>query len=179
LLDLGPDTTLQYLDQIQLSADISNANEPFTYQWWAVGPGALDCDDCPTPITDPMTSATTFFLEITDGKGCTQQDKILVYVKENNVILVPTAFTPNGDGVNDLLPVHGSPDAQITLFRVFDRWGELLYEASGFMANDPQVGWDGSFRGQPMNTGVYTWYVEVIFASGKQASFKGHTTLLR
>ena len=179
LLDLGPDTTLEYLEQIQLNAEVSNAHQPYSYQWWAVGPGTLDCYDCPTPLTDPMTSATTFWLEITDGKGCTQQDKILVYVRENNLILVPTAFSPNGDGINDLLLVHGSPGAQISLFRVFDRWGELLYEAANFPANDPQTGWDGNFRGQPMNTGVYTWYVEVTFASGKTAAFKGHTTLLR
>ncbi len=178
-LDLGPDTTLEYLEQLQLGAEIQNGHPPYSYAWWASGPGTLSCYDCPDPLTDPMTHATTFWLELTDAKGCTQKDKILVYVRKNNVFLVPTAFTPDGNGQNDLLLTHGSPGAVVTLFRVFDRWGELLYEASDFAVNDPNIGWDGRFRGQLMDVGVYTWYAEVLFLSGDKAVFKGHTTLLR
>ncbi len=178
-LDLGPDVTLAYLEQVQLGVDVQHGTAPYHYNWWAVGPGTLSCYDCAEPLTDPMTHATTFWLQLTDSKGCTQTDKILVYVRESNVFLVPTAFTPNGDGQNDLLLTHGSPGATVSLFRVFDRWGEVLYEASGFAVNDPNIGWNGRFRGQLMDAGVYTWYAEVVFVSGKKASFRGHSSLLR
>ncbi len=178
-LDLGSDTVLGYLDQIQLSAEVQHGQQPYSYQWWVSGSGTLDCYDCPAPLTGPMEHATTFWLEVTDAKGCSQTDKILVYVRRNNVLLVPTAFTPNGDGQNDLLLVHGTEGAIVRLFRVFDRWGEVLYEASGFPVNDPHTGWDGRFRGQLMDTGVYTWYVEVVFPGGEVVTYKGHTSLLR
>ena len=95
------------------------------------------------------------------------------------LIAVPTGFTPNGDSANDKLVVHGQQSARIALFRVYDRWGELLYEAKDFATNDESMGWDGSFRGEALNPGVYIWVVEAVYRDGVREVFKGETTLIK
>jgi gliding motility-associated-like protein len=96
---------------------------------------------------------------------------------------VPTGFAPGqgGSSLNEALHVHGNSKLvdQISLFRVYDRWGEVLYEASSFGINDTSIGWDGTFRGQDMPAGVYAWYLEVEFVDGTKESYKGNTTLIR
>ena len=76
--------------------------------------------------------------------------------------------------------VHGADHVtEIKIFKVFDRWGELVYQAQTFQPNDPLFGWDGSYRGKLMNTGVYVYYVEVVFNDGEIFPFKGEVSLLR
>ena len=94
-------------------------------------------------------------------------------------IFVPTGFSPNGDSANDRLLVHGQPSARILDFRLFDRWGELVYETGNFTPNDPDIGWDGTFRGQEMDPGVYVWILEVEYMDGVTEILRGNTTLIR
>ncbi|MCP4441075.1 MAG: gliding motility-associated C-terminal domain-containing protein, partial [Aureispira sp.] len=63
--------------------------------------------------------------------------------------------------------------------RVYDRWGELIFEGTGLSINDASTGWDGTFKGKPMNSGLYAWYAEVEFADGHVEVIKGDITLLR
>jgi gliding motility-associated-like protein len=114
-----------------------------------------------------------------DGKGCEATDRINVNVARPREIAVPTGFSPNGDGVNDILRVHGRKGARVKVFRVFDRWGELLYETGDFEVNDPLRGWDGTFRGELLNSGVYVWYLVAGYPDGSEESFQGQTTLIR
>jgi gliding motility-associated-like protein len=92
---------------------------------------------------------------------------------------VPTAFTPNDDNVNDVLAVRGKSGTKVNVFRVYDRWGELLYEALNFNINDASTGWNGYFKGQPMTSGLYVWYIEAEYIDGAKEILKGHTTLMR
>ena len=93
--------------------------------------------------------------------------------------VVPTGFTPNGDGVNDLLLVHGRPGTQVLLFQIFDRWGELLYTKEDFPVNDPNTGWDGTFRDEMLNSGVFVWSLTVVHEDGTEELLRGQTTLIR
>ena len=92
---------------------------------------------------------------------------------------VPSGFSPNDDGLNDRLLVHGPEDTDVISFRVFDRWGELLYEGNDFKVNDTNNGWDGTFRGEYVNSGVYVWHLTVEYVDGSRESFKGGTTIIR
>ena len=114
-----------------------------------------------------------------DSAGCEATDRVTVNVRKDRAIWVPTGFTPNGDGQNDLLRVHGLNGTRILRFQVFDRWGELVYERSGFVVNDPSIGWDGIFRNQPVNPGVYVWYLEAEYIDGYQEVKRGQSTLIR
>src|SRR5690606_26616494 len=111
--------------------------------------------------------------------GCRASDRILVVVEKPRKVFVPTAFSPNGDLNNDRLLVHGQQTAQVVEFRVYDRWGELVYEGQDFPLNDTDNGWDGEFRGKPMDPGVYVWVLEVEYMDGVREVFKGNTTLIR
>lgn len=114
-----------------------------------------------------------------DEAGCEATDRIQIRVNKNRVVLVPTGFTPNGDNLNNKLLVHGTKDVMIKLFRVHDRWGELLFENIDFFTNDTEAGWDGTFRGKEMPAGVYVWYLEVEYNDGRKELLKGSTMLVR
>ena len=185
LVDLGPDTTVFYGAHIHIHPTLTGVDSSdwptLTFEWFSNNPQ--------NPVNYPnwrlgdfvVYSPTTATLTVTSQNGCTAEDIINIFVREYRNINVPTGFTPGGDGVNDLLHVHGSSYLveKITLFRIFDRWGELLYENGNFDINDTTVGWDGTFRGQEMPPGVYVWYMEVKFIDGSSETYKGHTTLIR
>jgi gliding motility-associated-like protein len=92
----------------------------------------------------------------------------------------PGAFTPNGDGTNDIFFIQGDDKvSKVLVFRVYDRWGELIFSTENTVPNDPITGWDGTFKGEKMNSGVYAWYAEVEYIDGFKEVLKGDVTLLR
>ncbi|MEO1627514.1 MAG: gliding motility-associated C-terminal domain-containing protein, partial [Bacteroidota bacterium] len=116
-----------------------------------------------------------------DDNGCEAEGRIQIRVNKDRSIYVPTGFTPNGDQVNDLLLVHGKESrvATIRYFRIFDRWGEMVFEARDFRPNDSSIGWNGEFDKRPMNPGVFVWVVEAEFEDGYREVYKGSSTLIR
>jgi len=116
-----------------------------------------------------------------DENGCEANDFVQVFVAEIAQIMVPTGFTPNNDGNNDILVVHGKAKNIIGInsFTIYDRWGEAVYEQRNFDVNDRSIGWDGTFRGQEMEAGTYIWTLQVRFENGDTDNFQGATTLIR
>ena len=95
-------------------------------------------------------------------------------------VFVPNAFSPNGDGMNDLLFIQAGPGiASIKSWQIFDRQGNLLFERHHFAPNDPQFAWNGKANNQPLNTGTLVWMTEVSFVDGTHAIFSGDVTLIR
>ncbi len=111
--------------------------------------------------------------------GCSESDVIQVSIIKNHELYVPTGFTPNGDLKNDILLVHGQKNIEILEFKVYNRWGNLMYEQSNFMSNQEVLGWDGTFKDKEMDSGVYIWTAEVKFPDNTTSFFKGKTTLFR
>ena len=110
-------------------------------------------------------------------EGFTRTDTVPVYVRdvicEEPYVFVPNAFSPNGDGKNDILYVRGEVIREVS-FKVYDRWGEKVFET-----NDLTRGWDGTFRGQPCEPGVYDYHLQVTCLGMKRYFKKGNVTLLR
>jgi gliding motility-associated-like protein len=177
-VDLGPDLDLTFGDSLQLEALISNAAGTVSYNWRGGYEGTLSCDSCAMPTVSPEFTID-YFLTVIDENGCVAEDRVRVNVRKDRVVAVPTAFTPNGDGNNDRLLVHGLPSTQVDVFRVFDRWGQLLFEDVDFPVNAADRGWDGFFRGQPMQSGVYLWQAVILFPDGSEEVYSGQTTLIR
>jgi gliding motility-associated-like protein len=176
-IDLGDDVTIYLGESVDLQATFTG-NPPPSITWNAPYDGTLSCLNCLNPTSTP-TFTITYTVVGTNENGCEINDKITVYVIPKRTVLVPTAFTPNSDGSNDLLLVHGVEGIQIKTFQVFDRWGEKLFETSNFEINNSKIGWDGTFRGAEMNTGVYIWTLEVEHLDGMPETLSGQTTLIR
>jgi len=110
-------------------------------------------------------------LVVTDENGCVDTARTEIVIALLPVL--PTAFTPNGDNENDVFIIRGGPfDA--TDFKIYNNWGELI-----FSTNDANVGWDGTFKGEPQPIGVYTWTFEVQIVNGRIITKSGDVTLMR
>lgn len=126
--------------------------------------------------TATVQHTTTFIVTVTDST-CTAMDSVTVKVHElvcgDPDIFVPDAFTPNGDGNNDLLVVRGRHITKME-FRVFDRWGELV-----FATEDQAEGWDGSYKGKPVDPAVYVYWLTATCVDGQEYFAKGNVTVIR
>ncbi len=133
------------------------------------------------PIATPEAT-TDYTVTISDDNGCAGSAEVRVVVItpecREPVIFVPSAFTPNGDGYNDLLRVRGNEQAdgffEDFYFVIYNRWGQRLFETT-----DPHQGWDGTFKGQPLEPDVFGYYLEVKCYDGETFFKKGNVSLLR
>jgi gliding motility-associated-like protein len=142
-------------------------------------PNSLSCISCLTPVATPFTT-TTYRLAASNEGGCITYDQVKVSVLCNrNNIYIPNAFTPNGDNVNDKFYVLGPGLQSVKSMRIYNRWGNLIYEKSLFNANDRNLGWDGTMNGQKAPPGVYTYAGEVICGDGGIIPVSGIVTLIR
>ncbi len=151
----------------------------YSYEWSPVE--LLSCVSCNNPQITP-DSTTMLTVTVTDPvTNCWTIDTTLLRRQNNcppDLIGVPNIFTPNNDGINDVLDLHLSPAIQATgieVFRIYDRWGAQIFE--GRNANDV---WDGTFKGKALPSGVYVYYIEAPCPVGEgKIMKKGDITLLR
>ncbi|MFN0035885.1 MAG: choice-of-anchor L domain-containing protein [Saprospiraceae bacterium] len=179
LVDLGPDIQILFGQDTQLLAVVQNAQGMVQYAWRMEDSLWLGCLDCRNPAVYSLEFPTYFEVSVTDSVGCRAEDQILVSTEKPRKVYVPTGFSPNADFTNDLLLVHGQSGSKAVDFKVFDRWGELVFQLKDFAFNDETKGWDGNFRDQPCDPGVYVWVLEVEYVDGVREVFKGNTTLIR
>ena len=145
----------------------------------------LNCSNCPNPIATPLVTtnymATIYYSE--DGISCSNSTIVTVEVTnscDGGRIFVPNTFTPNGDGLNDVFMIRSDFVTKISFFRVFDRWGRLVFEAVNGPANDPKWGWDGNdMEGKKLNPAVYVYTYEIQCTNGNIVTGQGNVTLVR
>lgn len=113
-------------------------------------------------------------LDVTDSFGCKASDSILVNTQHCCVVLVPNAFSPNGDGLNDRFELVTDTEQEINEFSIFNRWGERV-----FVSYKTRGGWDGTFRDKPSDLGTYHYYLRYTCSDGTQFVKKGDITLVR
>ena len=168
IVDAGPDTTIWRDTHAELHG---TTNAP-TYFWdastWLENASMLS-----TSASPPFTTA--YYLFGIDQYGCQNKDSVLITVVPHTELLIPTGFSPNGDGVNDEFKVVRSLNIdKLIEFAVFDRWGEKI-----FSTDNIDEGWDGTHQGRPSPLGVYVWMVMAETKDGQQITKKGNVTLLR
>ena len=186
-VELGDDIIANYGELVYITPNLINVPDSafshYTYLWSSSNPNVPPVHPDWRITIFEATGPTTITLTVTSENGCVEEDLLHLFVLTPRQVVVPTAFSPDTGGpqINNALHVHGPSKMveQIKLFRVFDRWGELLFEARDFPVNDLTTGWDGTFKGRPMPPGVYVWYLEVDYVDGASESYKGHTTLIR
>lgn len=177
-LELGDDLVIIWGDSMQLIPDIHGGSGLIvSYQWIAFDSTLISCEDCATVYVKP-SEQTTIRLRITDDYGCTQEDFLTLFINKDFPVEVPTGFTPNNDGTNDRLIVHGLPGIVVKNFQVFNRWGGLVYEAKEFPVNNASFGWDGIYKGE-LSSGTFIWQVTARLPDGTEENYHGRTTLIR
>ena len=147
---------------------------------WFVNPmGYMSCTTCPDPWVAPQIT-TDYLVRGVTPAGCEGEDLMRIIVRRDDVIFVPTAFSPNGDAVNDQFTVFvKDQDAIIEELRVFDRWGESMFVGINIPQGVPTLGWDGRFRGELMNPAVFVYWAKVRFRDGRTEIVKGDVSLIR
>ncbi|MEO8151235.1 MAG: PKD domain-containing protein [Bacteroidia bacterium] len=147
----------------------------YSYQW--IPASGLNNPQIYNPVANPDSGFYTYIVVITDDKGCTNTDTVSFYVKNVECIepelYIPNAFSPNGDGVNDVIYVHGNTIMEMH-FVIYDRWGVKVFES-----NEPSFGWDGSYKGKKLTPAVYDYYAEIKCYNNEKFSKKGNITLLK
>jgi len=175
VIDAGPDITTQAGVEVQLNAvsgnDISAWHwQPSTY---------LSCSDCPSPKSTPR-SEISYVVEAVTAHNCKARDTVNIHLLcKGSLLKIPTAFTPNGDMVNDYFRISGDGIKLIKHIVIFGRWGEKLFEKSNVSPNDRSAGWDGNYQGHPLPTGTYVYIGEIICSTGEIFTYKGTITLVR
>ncbi len=128
-------------------------------------------------IANPIATLSrdqTYILSVQNDEGCEAKDTIKIKVYEHLEIYVPSAFTPNGDGRNDVLHIVAPGLKQLFYFRIYNRWGQTVFETK-----DPLKGWDGRINGQLPETGVYVWIMKGVNYLDDLVERKGTVTLIR
>jgi len=177
VIDAGQDKVINLGEKVLINGFSSSTTNQMI-SWSPID--FLDCDDCLTPFANPI-STTTYQLSVEDIiTGCLLQDSMQVRVENPINIYIPNAFSPNGDGTNDLFFIQSDRSVnQVNYLRIYDRWGEVLYEVKNFAPNDVGFGWDGRFKGKYMNPQVLVYVTEIEFIDGVVMTFKGDFTLIR
>ncbi len=135
----------------------------------------MDCSTC-TDVNIQPGHSTLYTVVGTDTNGCEAKDTVSVTVIEDHVLFPPNAFSPNGDGNNDVFQLFGNL-AGIKKFNImiFDRWGEKVFEA-----NEPTFTWDGIYKGEPLGPTVCVYVMKAVFLDGhNEKIYKGSITILR
>lgn len=175
--ELGPDQELSLGQGVRLRTGATDLIAEYAFS----PPGLIDCTvDCEGQLLLPAESVT-LELTATSPQGCVFTDAIRFIVKTDRLVYPPTAFSPNGDGVNDRFILFGATPnvTRIARLEVYDRWGGLLFSETDLLPNETSLGWDGRVNGQLAATGTYFYVAEVVFLDGRVLPYQGDFMLVR
>ena len=167
IANAGQDTTAVIGEPFKL-----NGSGGISFDWSPTS-ALISLSNVPNP-TAVINHDQLFFLETKDIAGCKGFDTVFVKVYEGPTYYIPTSFTPNGDGVNDIFRVIPVGITNTDYFRIYDRYGKLLFQTNRWLR-----GWDGNFQGRIQPTGTYVWMVKGIDKNGEIIEKKGTVILLR
>jgi gliding motility-associated-like protein len=146
---------------------------------WTPLAGLVFDSDSLNPVA-VAPGSTLYNIEVTNPAGCVATDDVFVLVNTVRPVYIPNVFSPNGDGINDLFFVSANPAvSEIEKFSVYNRWGAVVYEQNSTTYGIDGGGWDGRFRGQYAQIGVYAYHARIRFIDGFVADYSGSVTVLR
>lgn len=164
------DTIIVVGDRIELPVYV-NAG---LYNWVWTPEEGLSCLDCSPPTVQPLEDIE-YNLVLSDILGCFVDNvDFNIKVHPETFISMPTSFTPNGDGNNDLIFVEGWGIKDLFEYQIYNRWGELVFETSNL-----EVGWDGKYKGEIQNNDVYVYKVRVRTWRDEEKTQEGYINLIR
>jgi hypothetical protein len=170
------DTTLDLGYSFRINTITGPSGRPVDFLWM---PGiGLSCTDCPDPTATAIDDQV-YVVKITDETGCMAFDTVQVFVNKDRPVYTPNIIAPGKTYPNTHFTLFGNPAAdQISLLRIYDRWGSLVFEKSNFELNEPNLGWDGTYKGELVD-GVFAFYALVRFVDGVELTYEGDITVVR
>lgn len=175
VVQLPDDAMLKMGDSLALYI-ITNSPDSLQYDWQP--PTGLSCLDCPEPIARPFKT-TRWKLLVTDPKGCTATDEMVLKIDQSPDIFFPNSLKINGERGNDRFQIFTGPQVgRINYVRIFDRWGEVVFEAKDVAPGVNTVFWDGTFRGKTVASAVYVVSARLELVDGKVVDVKGDLTVI-
>jgi gliding motility-associated-like protein len=131
-------------------------------------------------ITVRPNANIDYTVEVKNIGGCTARDKISVFVLCNGGnVFIPNTFSPDGNGVNDVFYPRGTGLYRIKNMKIYNRWGEVMYERSSFLANDATASWDGTFKGKKLSPDVFVYTIDIICDNNAVLKYQGNVALVR
>jgi len=165
---LNNDTVVKYGQSVQLLV-----NGARTYNWTPVS--SINNPNISYPVATP--SEATMYVACGIGtNGCRAYDTVRVGLDYRDNLFIPSAFSPNGDGKNDMFRVSNMTFQRFVEFRVFNKWGQEVYNGGG---GNPNKGWDGTWKGVTQDMGTYQYLIRVGYPDGLVETYKGDVTLIR
>ncbi len=177
-VELGDDQVIESGDTAIIHAIV---NVPFDSLASIVWSG-ISNPNCPTCLTQTVVpiNTSTYSVTVSTVDGCSDEDALTLFLEKHTEVFIPNIFSPNGDDINDRLIISAGSDVEeISSFVIFDRWGNNVFAAEHFQANDPNYGWDGTLKGSKLNSGVFAFKLVAVFKDGKEQIRVGDVTLVR
>lgn len=173
-ITVGDTTQVNIIGNLLISscekAELTAVPSDGTYSW---GPDVNLSSTSGATVTAAPQSTQQYWVTYTSPEGCTDSDTVTVVVTDINTYFLPTALTPNGDGINDEIHLHGRSIESFTL-KIFDRIGEQVFQTTSM-----EKGWDGRLLGVPMNDGVFVYTLNITFCNGEKVKKYGDITLVK
>jgi len=170
-VDAGWDFDIDIGDIIELNGMVDTFG--VTNYFWTPEIDLINSPADLTPTAQPLRNMT-YQLSAISENGCVGADSLMVTVDQQYNLWIPTAFSPNDDGVNDAIGIATRGVKKLEVFRIYNRWGEKVYET-----NNLESSWDGNYQGLPQDAGVYMFYAVGITYFDEPFQEKGNITLLR
>jgi gliding motility-associated-like protein len=175
IFSAGPDQTIA----LGAAATLQPTKSGITKIAWTPDSTLHGCIDCFNPTANPYFTHT-YYATAYNEWGCSVTDSVIVFIRCNgSLVYIPNTFSPNGDGKNDYFYPRGEGIERVSNFRVFNRWGQMVFERMNFELNDERAGWDGRFNGQQLPPDVYVYTMQSTCSTGEILKWKGDITLIK
>lgn len=175
---LPPSISLTLGEKHQFIPELNIADSLIKYIEWTPAEN-LDCSRCLYPYVTAWEDKR-YILDITDVNGCKGRAETTIKVSGKLPVYIPNSFTPNRDGINDFFTLyHADIIQRILKFEIYDRWGELMYDARNIEPSSELARWDGTFKGEKLSPAVFIYLIEIELKNGRRKTFSGDISLLK
>jgi gliding motility-associated-like protein len=172
-VELEGNEEIIYGDLFEIEALVQSMTPILSYLWQT--PDTIVCSDCPNIEIVPQKSGL-IELTVNNEAGCFASDSKFILVERP--VYIPNVFSPNYDGINDVFYIQTKHPIQIKKWQIFNRWGDLVFAKSNIYTNDQNEGWDGRFKGEPLEKGIYIWQLELEYLNGDSVFLGGDVLIL-
>lgn len=178
-VSVGPDIDVELGFAGNVRATVVPSTQLVSYNW-TPNDTTITCATCASTTIFPLRN-TIYKVIVKDSMGCTAFDDLLVQVIKKRPIFIPNVFSPiDHNGVNDYFTVYGNQSAVIIKeLKVFNRWGDLIFQTANIPLNKDEAGWDGTWQGKRLEPDVFVFFAVVKFIDGEEVLYKGDVSIVR